>query len=876
MVRFPPIFLLLSLLFSEIAAQQIELSEKELLFIQEHPVITMGGEKDWEPMLVSNRRGISGFDRDMLDEIELLTGLTFEIEAGNWSEVVNKAENREIDGLLYSAKVPERASKFNFSDPYVYFQVGFYGRLDERAITKTENLKSGVVAVQASDQFSNNFIDSLDYFQKKVYPDRNAVIQAILSEEVDYYFGALDLDYYLAKNAVTGIKLVHLVPNQGFESVYSIRKDYPELVSIMNKAIKAIPVTRSNSLMKKWGFGNRSSVLVDKGIISRFIGITLVIVVVILLWVASLVGQIRKRKRIQARLQGMKANLQAQVENSSGLIYSLDQNMRVIVKNRNFEEFVKAFSGRVISVGDDFSEFIPDQFKENWVGRYRKGLDGEKYSVQDTSDLIGTGMKTYVTSFNPIEIKGEIAGVACFTEDITEYTSLNQYMINLMENSYDYIFIKDTDYRFVVASQSLADVMGLKTWKDFIGKTDFEINAENAPEFHEDERRVIEEGLYSINKEHSFKDKNGATRWVQSTNEPIYDKNKRIIGLSGVSRDITEAKRNEQSTKMLLSAIDTTGDYVTFFDRELKLFYLNKAAKEIFGEEDYIGMSLDRVLSPEVFEEVKLTVQEGLQERNKTRDELEIIVPETGEKRIVDSVVVKVMDDNDEFICFANIARDITNRKKLQEEVAAAKLNDELMRASFKAEDQERTRIAHDLHDGVQQKLATAAISLQALENGSVNRTISLINESISEIRRMSYNLSPRALNDLGLCAVIKDEINRLNEVQSDINFLFHDNIGDMRFEDAVEKNLYRIFQEATSNILKHSKATEVHMQLIKSGDILSMGIEDNGVGFDSKEVKEGGMGLASLRNRVSLISGAIEIDSSKQNGTNILIEIDL
>lgn len=852
--------------------QVVSFTEKERDFISNHPTITFGGDKDWEPLIVMDNGNVSGFDRDMLDEIEKLTDLKFIIEAGNWAEVVKSANEFEIDGLTFSAEQPERRLNFLFSKPYLNFQLGFYALLREPKVNSLDDIRGRRVAVQASDQISNNFIDSLGYFQKKIYHNRQGVVEAILSHEVDFCFGSLDLDYYLAKNSITGIKLVHLVSGSGFEALYSIRKDYKELVSIINKSLDAIPDSRRNALMEKWGFERRSSFVIEKEILWELLGVIFIVLVIILSWTFSLIREIKKRKRVQLSLFESQAKLLAQVENSSGLIYSLDQELRVMVKNSNFEKFTKKINGRTIELGDVFTDQLPELFKEKWVERYRRGLNGEKYSVEDTTEITGE-LRSFITSLNPIKVNNKIVGVSCFTEDVTEHTALNRHMVQLLENSYDYIFIKDKDLKFVVASQSLAQINGLKSWHDFIGKTDFDIHPENAPEFHKDERRVIDEGLYAINKEHSFIDKSGRKRWVQSSNKPIYDNKGAITGLSGVSRDITEAKRSNQFNTMMLSAIDTTGDYIVFFDEELKFLYLNEAAKKFYGEENYLGKSIESLLATEVYESIKQNIEDRLDEGESWRDELKVIVPGTETKIIVDSVLVKVVDEDDQFICYGNVSRDISERSRLRQEVLDSKLREELQKVGLKAEERERKRIAYDLHDGVQQKLATATISLQSWGKEEAKEAIQLLNDSIAEIRTISHNLAPRALSSAGISAAIEDDIRHFNNVGK-MRFEFYDNLEERRFDESVEVNFYRIFQEACTNIMKHSHATEVQVQLVLSDQILSLTIEDDGKGFELSQNSEDGLGLSNIQNRAKAIDGNIEIDSGFGRGTNILVEV--
>ena len=138
----------------------------------------------------------------------------------------------------------------------------------------------------------------------------------------------------------------------------------------------------------------------------------------------------------------------------------------------------------------------------------------------------------------------------------------------------------------------------------------------------------------------------------------------------------------------------------------------------------------------------------------------------------------------------------------------------------------------------------------------------------------MSHSLIPRALRNSGLAATLNDEVEQLNK-NSAISANFHENIGTKRYHQDIELNLYRIFQEAMSNIFKHSGAENVMVQLLESDERLSLMIEDDGVGFNSSDQNEVGFGVSSIKNRAAGINAHVEIDSVPQEGTSILIELE-
>jgi len=200
-----------------------------------------------------------------------------------------------------------------------------------------------------------------------------------------------------------------------------------------------------------------------------------------------------------------------------------------------------------------------------------------------------------------------------------------------------------------------------------------------------------------------------------------------------------------------------------------------------------------------------------------------------------------------------------------------------LLEAQLNGEETERARTARELHDGVASVLSAAKISiLNAAVTGREKKALpeigELIEVAVREIRSISHNLAPEFLLREGLACAVESFCQRVKGGELSIDFYL---IGDIpRFERSVELTLYRIVQEAVTNIIKHSGATEGIVQLEGNGNMLRITVEDNGIGFNKNTLSGKGLGLSGLTCRVSKVGGTIEIRSSPGNGTTIYIEI--
>ncbi len=207
-------------------------------------------------------------------------------------------------------------------------------------------------------------------------------------------------------------------------------------------------------------------------------------------------------------------------------------------------------------------------------------------------------------------------------------------------------------------------------------------------------------------------------------------------------------------------------------------------------------------------------------------------------------------------------------------------------KAVIEAEEKERRRIAQDLHDGVGQILSAAKLNLSGLEDKLklenpeqsllLSNALELVNDSVKEVRSVSHNMMPNTLIKLGLASAVREFITKIASVPNlriDLQIVGMEE----RLENTVETVLYRVIQEVVANIIKHAKANEISMQLIRHDNELTIMIEDNGVGFDKNNItKFEGIGLKNIISRIEFLNGNVDFDSTPGQGTTVVIEIPI
>jgi len=218
-----------------------------------------------------------------------------------------------------------------------------------------------------------------------------------------------------------------------------------------------------------------------------------------------------------------------------------------------------------------------------------------------------------------------------------------------------------------------------------------------------------------------------------------------------------------------------------------------------------------------------------------------------------------------------------------QQELKAVQQQKELqlLQALMQGEEKERSRIAKDLHDGVAGMLAAVKMHFSSVpgadyltQSEGYKKGMDLLNEATQEIRKTSHNLMPEVLLQHGLDEALSRYCS--NITNSRILKIQYDSWGEIdRFTDGFELSVYRIVQELVNNIIKHSRATQAMVQLTQQDNLLSISIEDNGVGFSNNHTKDG-MGLRSLQSRIKAMNGKMEMESSEQSGVNAYLEFEI
>ncbi len=261
-----------------------------------------------------------------------------------------------------------------------------------------------------------------------------------------------------------------------------------------------------------------------------------------------------------------------------------------------------------------------------------------------------------------------------------------------------------------------------------------------------------------------------------------------------------------------------------------------------------------------------------------------------------ETTIVPQFDRKRDIVSVLGISRDITKRRKMEDQlmelVTTLKSQQETLKLLssevIRAQEAERKRIGRELHDEIGQALTAISLNLEMIKNrnkeqdATLNRRISdcegLVEKTIEDIHRFSYELRPSILDDLGLLPAIRSHARSFKE-RTGISVNIQGTQSVEQLDAEMKTVLYRVLQEGLNNVVKHANANSIEIDLKKEERAISLTIVDDGSGFDPDELADikpgsGGLGLRGIRERLELVGGNFNLESNLGSGTVLRVWI--
>ncbi|MGM0391222.1 MAG: PAS domain S-box protein [Bacteroidota bacterium] len=483
------------------------------------------------------------------------------------------------------------------------------------------------------------------------------------------------------------------------------------------------------------------------------------------------------RKEEETQREFERRDKEALINSTDDLIWSIKTDFSLIAANRAFLELIKQNTGYLLKKGDHVlpEDLFDTERRSFWLSQYKRALNGERFLIDAEIQKNDSVEKNFMEiNFNPIYVKKEVVGVACFARDITE---------------------------------------------------------------------------------------------LKKNKEALLDYNKKLQATQKISK-LGYWEYNLETRKLFWS------------DEVYKIWEVDKAKTDI---------------SPENFQTMIHPLDspgydEYLQNANLGRVHLDIkyrIVLESGAIKWIHETGNLISTEKEELIHYEGTVQDITAQKEYENQILNVSERLRNLSAHLQTvQEEERISIAREIHDELGQQLTGIKLDASWLQHkfkdneqkdkDRMDRLINNVNATIKQVRKIATNLRPGVLDDLGLEAAIEWQSVQFEE-QTGISCILETSTVSDNYEKTVNTAVYRIFQEALTNVTRHANATEVLIKLSEKNSILLLEVLDNGKGFVETEKNNlTSLGITGMKERALMINGIFSIKKRQEGGTKVKLVVRL
>jgi len=607
--------------------------------------------------------------------------------------------------------------------------------------------------------------------------------------------------------------------------------------------------------------------------------------------ILAIARDIRDRKKAEEQLSNERNLLRALIDHLPDYIYVKDTSFNFLINNQAFVNLVGTESE-----AENINKTSIDLF----------GEDIGKINMEEDKKIIETG-KTVIDRDEPIVTKegeklwllttkvplkdheNKVTGILGISKDITERKEAERIIKEseekyrtLVEQAVDAIALYNAAGEILDVNRGSVKLLGYS--KEELMKMNLsEILTEEEMQTKPVQYDVLQKGLSTV-RQRMMRKKNGSVIQTEVRSQQLPDG--RFLS---VIRDLTErinAQAQIQKEKELSdSIINSLPGLFYLIDESGKYIRWNKLKEEISG---YTANEMSRMNSLDFFEgEEKELVRQRIKEGiTKGVTDIEAhLVTKKGKKILFYFAGIAI--DYEGKKCLMGTGIDISDRKKAEQELeesykAIRKLTEHLQNIR----EEERAHIAREIHDELGQQLTVLKMDISwinkkiGIQDESVKARMKellvMLDETVKSVRRISSELRPSLLDDLGLTAAMEWQLTEF-EKRFEIKTVFKSDDAEIKLSESVKTALFRILQESLTNVARHSEAKKVTVSLNRKNGSVVLSVVDNGVGFDKQNaIGKKTLGILGMQERTSMIGGTYEISGKPGKGTRVVVTIPL
>ena len=850
---------------------------------------------------------LQGILVDQWQAWEKKTGIKVEIHALDWGEALRRMRAGEFDVIDSIVETAERRDYFDFTPAYTPIEASIFFRNEISGITDLASLKGFPVGVKTGDQHIDklkaNGVTTVIPFQ-----NNDEIIEAAKQRKINVFVVDDPSALYLLNKMGIGSEFRHSVPIFRDELRRAVRKGDTALLRTVSKGFAAIEPGELKQIDEKW-FGRT----VNR--IGHYLSYAGYVAALALLLIAGLSGWNRTlRKKILQRTAALSESEQRfrrLVELMPVAVYMCDTSGIIQIYNHRAVELW----GREPKSGDTAQRYCaslrlwsPDgklvPHEESQMAEVlRTGVPAHDLEV--VIERPDGSCITVLVNIAPLRNgEGELVGALNCFQDITERKQA-QDRLRRSEEKFKALFgiapvgisVLDREHNIVDANPALERVTRLSKEELLNGswRRRTYLNADGTPKPLDElpSERAVTENRRINNVETGIVTENGEIIWTHVSVAPLALPEASAVV---ITRDITERKLAEQALResetRFRQVAENISEVFWLANPEATLIhYVSPAYEKIWGRSCDSLYTEPSSWMDSIHPDDRERIAEGvrLQLVRGQHDHTYRIVRPDGSLRWIRDRAFPVRDESGKLIRVAGIAEDITERKETAEQLEQhTHLLQTFSRRLFEVQEEERRHLARELHDEIGQALTAAKINLQSVtgnggsETGSetstrLQETTAILDRLLGQVRKISLDLRPSMLDDLGLVPALRSLLDQQGRRASLAVRFSAENMPE-KLDPEIQTTCFRIAQEAITNVLRHARATHVDVDLRRENGKFRLLIRDNGLGFDagSAQVQTVGLGLIGIKERAALIGGRAKIISSPNKGTTIEVSVPL
>ncbi|HET9058051.1 MAG TPA: PAS domain S-box protein [Chitinophagaceae bacterium] len=595
-------------------------------------------------------------------------------------------------------------------------------------------------------------------------------------------------------------------------------------------------------------------------------------------------------------------NLTAALSGIKEGFYLINKKLEITVINDEALKLHTQIFNKRLSIGDNILTLFPSEKLDKIKECFKRAFDGEKIGYEVDFITAGNRLLWIYVNYEPVVYPDnkDIQLVSVNIRDITKRKLAEENLIDsekkfgqLLSKLGDTVWEHDFITGTTLFSEEISDLAAYqeddrvinndKIWRASVHKKDQWILEQN-------DKLYLQGKIDHHSVEYRLLLKNGDIKWVLDRGVVIEkDASGKPTKIIGTHTDITRRKQIEEELKAneakFRGIFNSTFQFMGLMTSEGVLLEANRTATEFFRlpKEEVIGMNFldSRWFSDVTKQKAKAALTKAAKGET-VNYELELNLLD-GRDIVLDFSIRPLFDTGDNVSLLVLEGRDITEKLRMEKEIEKERINKqkEILSASIEGQEKQRQEIARELHDNINQILATIKIYLQmAIENENlreilIQKSFENISQTIEEVRKLSKSLALPALTHTTLTEAIKQMANDMV-----LSLLFKISFVNDEFEESLLNNLqkitiYRVAQEQFTNILKYAKAKKIEIMLATTFDKVIMQIVDDGIGFDTTK-KQDGIGIRNMMNRVESQNGTFTLMSESGKGCKLKIELPL